>query len=120
MREAGPPWSTTLRTPTSQWYQGGAQKPQVVELPTPASINASCMRVDGGSVDVDGSPDDGGNYMRDIREWQSIIDGFKSGTGELVIKIYMAGGDAGGAAGVVGCALMLRLPSAHRPSSVRS
>ena len=54
MREAGPPWSSTLNTPTSQWYQGGAEKPQVMELPTPVSINASCMTVDGGSVTVDG------------------------------------------------------------------
>jgi hypothetical protein len=54
MREAGPPWSSTLNTPTSQWYQGGKQKPQVMELPTPVSLNSSCMRVDGGSVTVDG------------------------------------------------------------------
>jgi hypothetical protein len=54
MREAGPPWSTTLNTPTAQWYQGGTQKPQVMELPTPAVINSSCLSVDGGVVTVDG------------------------------------------------------------------
>ena len=49
VREAGPPWSSTLNTPTSQWYQGGAQKPQVMELPTPVStrkdVNFLCCRL---------------------------------------------------------------------------
>ena len=54
MREAGPPWSTTLNTPTAQWYQGGTQKPQVIELPTPVAINSSCLSVDGGTVTADG------------------------------------------------------------------
>ena len=55
MHEAGPPWSSTLNTPTQQWYQGGTQKPQVMELPAPVAINATCLSVDGGSVTVDGA-----------------------------------------------------------------
>jgi hypothetical protein len=55
MHEAGPPWSSTLNTPTQQWYQGGTQKPQVIELPAPVAINATCLSVDGGTVTVDGA-----------------------------------------------------------------
>ena len=54
MREPRPPVTSTLHTPTGYEAAQQDQAAQVTELPPPAAINASCMRVDGGSSTVGG------------------------------------------------------------------